>query len=229
MKLRPNAGMPDVAPVNGRNLTADDVVYSWERWKSGDAAATTWRTRSTQAPRSSLLRPPDAATVVITLQQPISSILSTLANQAGGTFFILPTEAEDLDPSHATRRRRPVLPLRLRRPALVSLTSATRTTTKLARLFPDVIEPPSSPSVATGLAQLKSGGLHYYNVTAGDILPPSTTCRQLNLYQSDFQTVGRRPVLRLSAGEGTPLRDVRMRQAWSMMMDRDSTSTRSVT
>lgn len=51
MKVRPNLGMPPVAPGNGRNLDATDVVYSWERWKRTAPTALSWRTTSTPTRR----------------------------------------------------------------------------------------------------------------------------------------------------------------------------------
>ena len=35
MKIRPNVGTPPTqAPLNGRNLDAQDVLFSWNRWKA---------------------------------------------------------------------------------------------------------------------------------------------------------------------------------------------------
>ncbi len=220
LKLRPNAGMPDVAPVFGRTMTAEDVVYSWERWKSvGSSRNDLANEVNPNAPILSL-QAPDAATVVITLQQPVSSILSTLANQAGGSFFILPTEAEDFDPSTQPVGGGPYYRSDHVPGSRIAF-QRNENHYEAASLFPDGIELSVISDVATGLAQLKSGALHHYNLSAQDLLTTKHDVPAINLYQSDFQPVVVDQFFGFQPGEGTPFRDVRIRQAWSMMMDRD--------
>ncbi len=220
VKLRGNAGMPDVAPVGGRNLDAGDVVYSWERWKAnGTSRAQLVNEANPGAPVLSL-EAMDAYTIVITLQQPVSSILSSLANQAGGSFFILPVEAEDLDAKTQPIGGGPYY----RSDYVPSSRIAYKRNEnhyEADTLFPAAIEMPIISETSTGLAQLKAGNLHHYDLSAEDLLTTKRDVPEISLYQSDFQAVSVDQFFGFQPGEGTPFRDVRLRQAWSMMMDRD--------
>jgi peptide/nickel transport system substrate-binding protein len=220
LKLRQNAGMPDLPPVNGRALTAEDVVYSWQRWKSvGTSRSDLANEANANAPVLSL-EAPDASTIVIALKQPVSSILSAFANQAGGSFFILPSEAESFDPATQPIGGGPYYRFDNVAGSHVAF-KRNENHYEASKLYPDAVEMTVISDVATGLAQLKSGALHHYNLSAEDLLTTKRDVPAMNLYQSDFQTMAVDQFFGFQPGEGTPFRDARVRQAWSMMMDRD--------
>lgn len=86
IKLKPNAKFHNVAPVNGRAITSDDVKFSWER-ATGEKGIN----------RSSLafvekVTYPDAQTIVFTLKEPNVAFLSVLADF--NLLWIQPREAD---------------------------------------------------------------------------------------------------------------------------------------
>ncbi|HTE83315.1 MAG TPA: ABC transporter substrate-binding protein, partial [Dehalococcoidia bacterium] len=86
-KLRPNAKMHDVPPTNGRAVTAQDVVYSYQRFQA-----------PTNAAKSDLnmvdsVSAADAQTVVFKLKYPYTPFLNLMA--APRDLFIIPHELDD--------------------------------------------------------------------------------------------------------------------------------------
>jgi peptide/nickel transport system substrate-binding protein len=75
-KLQPGAKFHNIAPVNGRDLTADDIVYSYQRIRDLKAFA---------AILSGITKfeAPDKATVKLTLEKPNADQLATLADYRG--------------------------------------------------------------------------------------------------------------------------------------------------
>ncbi len=220
MKIRKNAGMPQVAPVNGRNLDANDVVYSWGRWiQNGTSRSDLANSVNANAPILDLTAP-DASTVTIKLKSPISSILSSLANQTSGYFFIFPKESD----GQVDQRRNPIgggsYYLSNYTPSSSFTYSRNPNYYDKSLSFADVINVPIVSEYATGLAQLKAGGLHTYTVTSDDILPTKTDVKDLLLYQTDLLNTSVSQFFGFDPAGKTPMRDVRLRQAWSMSMDR---------
>ena len=221
LKLRANAGMPQVAPVNGRNLDSGDVTYSWERWKKNGT------NRSELAndinPNSPILSvtATDTKTVVIKLKEPVASILANLANQASGWWFIFPKEAD----SGIDLRRNPMGggPYYISEYVPSSRFVYSRNPNYFDKntAFADKIEVPIVSEYATGLAQIKAGNLHSYAVTADDVIPTKKDVPDLGMYQTDLAAFGVSTFFGFQPTEKTPFRDVRLRQAWSMSLDRD--------
>ena len=76
--IRSGVKFQNIAPVNGRELTAEDVRFSWERYRSGGAHRSNFSNVSS-------IETPDASTVVITLAEvqpdfivPLSGAFSTI-------------------------------------------------------------------------------------------------------------------------------------------------------
>jgi peptide/nickel transport system substrate-binding protein len=87
-KIRPNAKMHDVPPTNGRAVTAQDVVYSYQRFSQSP----------TNAAKSDLdmvdsVTAPDAQTVQFKLKYPYAPFLNLMA--APRDLFIIPHELDD--------------------------------------------------------------------------------------------------------------------------------------
>lgn len=73
-KLNSGVKWQDVAPLNGRAFTAEDVVLAYEAYKAAGPAATYLRL-------TDKIEAPDAATVRITLKEPFSDQLAYLASR----------------------------------------------------------------------------------------------------------------------------------------------------
>jgi peptide/nickel transport system substrate-binding protein len=223
MKVRNNLGTPDVAPVNGRNLDAQDILYSWQRFRQvGNNRMDYANDINPNAPVLSL-DAPDSHTLVVKLNQPVSSIMSLFSSQASGQFFIFPMEAE----SEVDIRHNPigagVYYMGEYRPSerFVYRRNPHYFDDRVA--WADTIDVPIIGEQAVGATQLRSGGLHSYTVSAEEVLQTKKDVPDINLYQSDYATIGVCVFFGFKADPAadTPFRDVRVRQAYSMGIDRD--------
>ena len=223
IKIRNNLGMPDITPVNGRNMDAQDVIYSWGRFTTdGNNRMDYVNSINPSAPVLSLTAP-DNNTIVVKLNSPVATMMSQFSSQASGQFFIFPREAEDkFDIRHT--------PIGAGAYYMADYRPSERFTYKRNpnyfdkdAAYADEIDVPIVGEYAVGLAQLRSGGLHNYNVNAEDILGVKGDVQDINLYQSDFNSIGIAAFFGFKADppDKTPFRDVRLRQAWSMGLDRD--------
>jgi ABC-type transport system substrate-binding protein len=226
MRLRPDIGTPpSQAPLNGRNLDSSDVVFSWNRWKtSGTNRSDLVNEVNPAAPVLSLTAP-DARTLVIKLKEPISSILAGFSSHLQGQFLIMPKEAE----GGFDTRRNPMgagsyylaeyVPSAYlayaRNPNHFDKTSS----------WPDRIETPIISESAQVNAQLVAGNIYANRnaVSPDAALPIKRDAPEINLYQTDIGNVGVTVFFGFKATppERTPFRDVRVRQAFSMALDRD--------
>jgi ABC-type transport system substrate-binding protein len=230
LKLRADVKFAPVPPVNGRAMNVDDIGFSWRRWsEQGTERATLINSINPNAPIESLSTP-DARTVVLKLKEPTAGLIATLANATCGNFFVLPREAEDgFDP-----RRTPIGtgPYYMSENTPSVRTVYTRNPgywdDKVG--FVDSLETPMLSEYASTLAQFIAGGIYGYSLVGGwfqvraeDILPTKHQIPQLELMYDTFNTslgqviFGWRP----EPPNQTPFRDERLRQAFSMAIDRD--------
>ena len=97
-KLDPGAGTPNVAPLNGRTFDADDVLFSWERFKKhGQLSALTSANEINPAAPVVSITAPDKQTIVIKLgRAQRHAVLTLLAHSGLGYLYIMPKEAADI-------------------------------------------------------------------------------------------------------------------------------------
>ncbi len=94
-KLRNNAAFAPKAPLNGRPVKMDDVIFSWQRYSAlSSRAALLSAAVNPDAPVTSFVAT-DANTIVVKLAKPLATILSLFAGTIPGTFYTVPTEAAD--------------------------------------------------------------------------------------------------------------------------------------
>jgi ABC-type transport system substrate-binding protein len=222
MKIRKDVGTPpNQAPLNGRKLDASDVVYSWDRWAAtGSSRQDLVNSVNPAAPVMSLTAT-DASTVQVKLKEPISSILSGFAQQAQGQYFIMPKESDSFDV-----RKSPI-------GAGAYYLSEYIPSSKLTYLrnpnsydkksYPDKIETPIITENSQVIAQLVSGGIyaHYTPVPPDSVVQIKKDQPKIALYKRDIGNVGVSVFFGFKAGDKAPFKDERLRQAFSMAMDRD--------
>jgi ABC-type transport system substrate-binding protein len=95
MKLTNKAHFSPKPPTNGRAVTMDDVLFSWNRYKTISPRRGELSAEASPAAPIESLTATDQNTLVIKLNRPVSTILSSLTGGSPGTFYIVPKEAEN--------------------------------------------------------------------------------------------------------------------------------------
>jgi peptide/nickel transport system substrate-binding protein len=224
-KLRPNLSWHNVAPVNGRPLDADDILYSWKRFTTiGNQRTAYSNALNPDAPILSV-EAPDESTIVVKLKEPNFSVLAMFG--ARENVNVVPKEAEDTN----------VLDLRTSMIGtgpyyLDKYTTSQGWTVKRFdkfwdpnRPYFDTIEFPIVTEYAAKIAQLQAGNIHLIEGGSGsgsvqqpDVLRLKQDAPNLDVYSGDVVPSNYRRIF----GWMTPeLRDERVRQAFSMSYDRD--------
>src|SRR6185369_3327001 len=163
----------------------------------------------------------DSRTIVFKLAFPMVTLPALLAHQFGGYFQIMPKEADGgFDPRFVAIGSGP---WQLGEHVPSSRVVLKRNPDYFDREHPflDTLEQAIVPEYATGLAQFKAGSIYGFTVKPEDVLPTKNDVPALEMYQAPVTTnvnamyFGWRPTPK------SPFRDVRLRQAMSMTLDRD--------
>ncbi len=175
IKLRDNIKFHDKAPVSGRAVTTDDILFSWGRM-----------TAETQPNRTNVafvdkLESPDAKTLVFTLKTPNAAFLDIFTD--ANNFWIMPTEAEGgFDPTQTAIGSGPWM--------LDSYTASVGTKFSANRQWhhgPDYplmdgVEIAIITEYANRLAQFQSGATHASGIASDDIVNVKNAFPDVQLY-----------------------------------------------
>jgi ABC-type transport system substrate-binding protein len=213
IKLRNNVRWH--APLD-RAMTADDVVFSWERF-SGKTPGSTPSTRLVNLTMVTSVKAADPQTVVWTLKEPYPFFLARLADPK--TFFIMPKETGTaFDPSQKVVGSGPWV-LQDYQPNTV-IKFSRHTGWHLGPDLPyfDNIVVNIIPTYATQLSQFQAGNLDTVNVAGTDLNTIKDSVPGVQIYATAPYP--------LSVLNFSPLDkrwdDVRLRRAVSMAMDRSA-------
>jgi peptide/nickel transport system substrate-binding protein len=228
-KLRQGVKWQNRAPISGRLFDSSDVVATWKRYESltGNNKAANSNTFNPNAPIMSVSAP-DAATIVYKLKEPTSYILQRLANMVTGEAgTIQPREAgQGFDPRKdqigtggwMLDKWEPSVGLTYKRnPDWWDKESA----------FIGTIEVPIIPQYPTGLAAFQAGNIHYFDVRPTDQVATKKQTSALSMYQrlisqNTVNTTMGFGWLPWGNHQKSPFLDVRVRQAISQGVDRDT-------
>jgi peptide/nickel transport system substrate-binding protein len=218
-KLQPNGGLDPRPPTNGRILDAQDVAFSWGKFKA------THRSRgllsadvNPNAPIVSMTAA-DPKTVVVKLAYPSVSILQALAFNF--FFMIQPKEADGgFDPRQTMRGSGPWM-LTEYQPSVSFAYRKNPNFFRKGRPFIDGIDAPIVLEYTQGLAQLKSGRLYSYIVRQEDVVQTKLDVPSLRLLSNDTFIMAAAGIAFFSFKPGSAFRDDRLRQALSMLIDRE--------
>ncbi len=227
VKLK-NARWHNIAPVNGRALDAQDIAFTWKRLEAISANRGILSNNvSPSAPIQSVTAIDDR-TVALKLAYPASTLIPLLSGSISGYLWALPRESEGYDPRRVAIGAGPWL--------LGDYTPSVRVVLKrhpgyhdADQILVDELHQPIVTEYAAGLAQFRTGaiygpaGVRGFVVNSSDVLQTKREVPAINLYlneppsQSEFAFFGWNPAF----GGATPFRDKRLRQAFSMSIDRD--------
>jgi peptide/nickel transport system substrate-binding protein len=213
-KLRPNTRFHNVAPVSGRAVDAADVKFSYERFIS-------------VSPNQNVLKnlvesmeTPDPLTVVMKLKLRYAPFTAQIAS-ATDALWIFPKEAEGYDPAKVQIGTGPFL-LEKDTPSVNTIYKRNPTWWWQGRPFPETVQRIVIPEQAQHLAQFIAKRVDTYAPTNinQEILDIRKQVPEVNAYKDDIAT-GFSMIYFSGQEPDSPFRDVRVRRAVSMAMDRD--------
>ncbi|HEY7467466.1 MAG TPA: ABC transporter substrate-binding protein [Dehalococcoidia bacterium] len=224
-KLRSGVKWDPRPPTSSREADSNDVLRSWEKFKSVNPGASTYVYNAATAPSAPVesMTAPDSKTIVVKLKEPDASIVALFA---GTTFSPMPKEFEGgFDPKTTTRGHGPWM-LDAYTPSVGFTFVKNPNYYVSGRPFPDRLEAPIVPEYATRLAQFRAGNIHT-DVTGGfggnqaDIVPTKNALPETQLLVADSYPTQAPWHLMFGWDGVAPFKDKRMRQAVSMLIDRE--------
>ena len=222
LKLRPNNKLDPRPPTNGRVITAEDVKFSFDRFAAlSPNRGNILNSVSPDLPVESVTTP-DSSTVVVNLAFPDSSILSMLA----WAWFlnVVPVEASgQFDIKQDMRGSGPWMLTRYEPSVGWSYRRNPNWHRAAERPYLEGIDYALIPETAATEGQFSAGALWSYNAPAESVIPLKNQNPKALLYsQSPLLGNGGYRAMGLSKKPDSPLvRDVRIRRALSMLIDRD--------
>ena len=225
LKLRQGVKWHNKAPVNGRTLDMEDVLFSWARFADrGSQRVSLVNSVNPGAPVLSLTEV-DPRTFVIKLKEPVAWVLGQFVMTGASGVVIVPKEADSaLDLRGEMIGTGPWYLDKFQSDVSITLKRNPEYWDKDAALM-ETVEQPVIPEYATALAQLKAGNIYWFGtqppLRGEDILPVKREQPLLSIYQDAFANRGSTQSFGwLPEGE-SPFLDERVRQAVSMAIDRD--------
>jgi peptide/nickel transport system substrate-binding protein len=223
-KVRQGAKWDSRPPTSGRVVDAEDVVFSWNKFVNLNTDALDLWYDSQRSPQGSVesVQATDDSTVVMKLRKPDSSLFHLLVQR----FYIVPRESDgQFDPRSEVRGHGPYR-IAEYEPSLRIVYEKNPDYYRNDRPFPDRLERPIISEYATRLAQFRAGNImtDIFIGTQEDVVPTKTDLPDLLLLNDG--SFSRRMESFITFGyEGdisqSPFKDQRLRQAASMMIDRE--------
>jgi peptide/nickel transport system substrate-binding protein len=211
-RLRGNVHFHDTPPVYGRPVTATDVRLSFERARAGRTGMSLSAIESVQTP--------DQRTVVLILRRPTVTLPTLLASAHG--LFVMPYEIDvSFNASQSPigagpwilERLEPAVQVRWKaNPRYFLADAAARPLPYVDGLVEKVI-----PEDATATAQFSTGELDILEMTSQDLFAIQNAVPEAQVTafpQHGYSFMG------FSSRPGQPFRDLRVRRAFSLALDR---------
>lgn len=218
-RLQANGGLDPRPPTNGRVLDANDVVFSWNRFKATHRSRGLLSNDVNKNAAVVSVSATDARTVVFKLAYPSVSLLPALAFNF--FFMIQPKEADGgFDPRTTMRGSGPWM-LSEYQPSVGFKYQRNPGFYNKERPYLDGIDGPIILEYAQGLAQLKAGRLFTYTVRQEDIIQTKQDATSLRLLANSSFPFNAGQIVFFSYKQGSPFLDERLRKALSLLTDRD--------
>ena len=232
MKIRDGVKWHNKAPVSGRALDVDDILFSWQRFEAkAQGRANLANSVNPNAPVVNV-EATDANTVVFTLKDPVVYFLSMLTPNQTGSFQMFPKEADTgYDPRQNLIGTGPFVMANYQSSQSMTFEKNPDYWDIANTPFVDTVEYPFITEYAQQLSQLKAGNIYSLFGTTGsglrpdDILVTKSDVPDLSLYV--ISPTGFNPGVALQFGTqpteaNVAFKDERVRQAFSMAHDRET-------
>jgi ABC-type transport system substrate-binding protein len=220
LKLRPNLKLDPRAPTNGRNVTVQDVKYSWDTAEKTSPYRPSLFNSASPAGPIKAVETPDSSTIVMKMAFPYAPVLEIIGHQQHP--LIVPVEADGrFNPNADMRGSGPYILSSYQQSSRFEYERNPNWYVKGRPLFDKVVKPIIS-DYAAGLAQFESKAIWDYEVRPADVLRVKRDHPELVMLTeprpSGYIT---QKIYNASKQPGSPLADVRVRRAFSMTVDRD--------
>ncbi|HEY5475842.1 MAG TPA: ABC transporter substrate-binding protein [Tepidiformaceae bacterium] len=213
--LRKNLTFHNVAPVNGRAVTTDDVKFSYGR--ATDAKLTTSKNLTNAIDK---VEYPDASTIVFTMKSPNAGFNDLLADTVNG-LWIMPTESDGkFDPAKTMIGSGPWM-LQNYTPSVGFKWNKNPNWWKTGFPLMDAVNTAIIPDYPTQLAQFLAGNSDAMAPTADDLVSIKSQVKDVALNSSISMQAN---WIYFDGTDPTApwAKDDRVRQAVSIAQDRDS-------
>lgn len=225
-KLRPNVKWDSRAPTSGRAIDTQDVLTSWKRYTALNPSAQDFLYNATTNPNAAVesVTAPDNTTIVRKLRKPDPTVPTLLAFT--DHFVVLPKEADGggLDARTTIRGAGPWLLDEYVPSSHIHYKKNPDYYVK-DRPFFDRMERPFVTEYAQRLAQFRAGNIQTHVANAEDVIQTKKDVPEVAMYQADTFPANVGVYLSFGYEGDSPWKDVRMRQAVSMMVDREGMSS----
>ena len=223
-KLRPGVKFHNKPPVNGRAMDTDDVLFSLNRYAElAPLRSLVFNKASPDAPVLSMASA-DKSTLLMKLKEPVSYAVNWFASFGsftGGT-IIVPKEADGGFDIRLDMIGHGPFQLKSHAPSVNFVLERNPDYYNKDFALIDGVELPIIGEYAQRLSQLKAGNLHYLvTVRAEDALAVKRDQPKIDLYESEFVTTANPMTFGHMPVGSSKFNDVRVRQAFSMALDRD--------
>ena len=222
LKLKQNLKWDSRAPTSSRLIDSEDVLYSWKKFVARNAGALDLAYEKSPGAPIESINAPDKNTIVFRMKQPDSSLLQLLTSASH--LYVMPRESEDkFDPRGEVRGYGPWI-LDEYRPSAFFRWKKNPDYHVKGRPFYDVREEPILTEYAARLAQFKAGNIltDVHGLLQTDVPQTIKDLPQALVFQDDSFPTGVSSHIRFGYEGNTVFKDERMRQAVSMLIDRES-------
>lgn len=220
-KIRPGMKWDAREPTSGREIDAEDVVWSWSKFGAlnGSSANHVYNPETNPGAPVESVTNPDNETVVFNLRKPDASQLILLATW--DQFYVMPIESDsDFDPRREVRGHGPWVLDEYQPSAYINWRKNPDYYVQ-DRPFFDRLDRPIIPEYAQRLAQFRTGNIHTTVVSPADLLQAKADLPDTQILMADFFPTTASPYLGFGYEDDSPFKDVRVRQAVSMSIDRE--------